>query len=109
MSETESTTTQERYTINVIVRPTRQERHGFVVIEDALTGDNAEVFTGPDALTDATRALSRLRGETERCAMQIHPDGVVTVYDHRADWVARTFAGPDAVYAATGFMIKEEY
>jgi hypothetical protein len=46
--------------------------------------------------------------EAERYTMEIHPDGVVTVYDNRADWVARTYAGPDAVYAATGFMIKEE-
>jgi hypothetical protein len=47
--------------------------------------------------------------EAERYTMEIHADGVVTVYDHRADWVAKTYAGPDAVYAATGFMIKKEY
>ena len=41
--------------------------------------------------------------------MRVHPDGAVSVYDHRADWVARVFTGPDALYAATGFMIKEEY
>lgn len=46
---------------------------------------------------------------TERYAMEIHADGVVTVYDNQINWVARTFAGPDAVYSATGFMIKEEY
>lgn len=109
MNKTESTTTRERYTINVIVKPTRRERHGFVVIEDAETGDYAEVFTGPDALADATRALSRLRGETERYTMRVHSDGVVTVYDTRTDWVAHTYTGPDALYAATGFMIKEEY
>lgn len=41
--------------------------------------------------------------------MQVHPDGVVTVHDNRVNWVAATFTGPDALYAATGFMIKEDY
>lgn len=41
--------------------------------------------------------------------MEVYPDGVVSVYDNRADWVARTFAGPEALWAATAFMIKEEY
>lgn len=53
---------QERYTLNVIVKPTRRQRHGFVVIEDNQTGDNAAVFDGPNALLDATAELSRLTG-----------------------------------------------
>jgi hypothetical protein len=47
--------------------------------------------------------------EAERYTMEIHADGVVTIYDNQINWVARTYAGPDAVYAATGFMIKKEY
>lgn len=68
----------ERYTLNVIVKPTARERHGFVVIEDNQTGDNAATFDGPDALLNATAGLARLQASeehvrTETCCVKSRP------------------------------------
>lgn len=68
----------ERYTLNVIVKPTRQQRHGFVIIEDNQTGDNAATFDGPDALLNATTELARLQagedcGRVETCCVKSRP------------------------------------
>ena len=97
-------------------------RHGFAVVEDRVAGDNAEVFTGPDASQKAKARAAELNAGRDLVEVEdaekdlgaglyalevLEPvAGVARVAVLRDDQRVQVFHGDTALMDATSAMIK---